>query len=69
MNVLSSGYNTFEKLICRCRIIDRFCERFDLAFSILGYPYFEGNYSVLLKVRKKTFTGFGTCVVAFSDDI
>jgi hypothetical protein len=59
-SALSSGYNTFEKIICQCRIIDRFCERSDLAFFILGCPYFGGYYSVLLKVFKTLFTGLGT---------
>jgi hypothetical protein len=69
MNALSSGYNTFEKMFCRWRIIDRFCEWSDLSFSILGCPYFGGYYSVLLKVLKICFTEFGTWDVALSDDI
>jgi hypothetical protein len=47
--------NTFGKMFCRCRVIDRFCERSDWAFSILGCPYFVGYYSGLLKVFLKTF--------------
>jgi hypothetical protein len=68
MNALSSGYNPFGKRFFRCRIIDHFCERSDLAFSILGCPYFGGYYLELLKVFLKLFTGFGTWDVALFDD-
>jgi hypothetical protein len=49
-----------EKMFCRCRIIDPFCERSDLAFSIFGCPYFGGYYSELLKDFKNLLTGLGT---------
>jgi hypothetical protein len=51
------GVNTLfaillKKIISGGRIIYRFCERSDLAFSILMCPYFGGYYSVPLKVKK-----------------
>jgi len=59
MNALSPGYNTFGKKKFPMLNYDHFCERSDLAISILGCPYFGGYYSVLLKDFKKLFTGLG----------
>jgi hypothetical protein len=39
-----------EKDFPDAELFDHFCERSDLAFSILGCPYFGGYYSELLKV-------------------